>query len=112
MDTTNMNTEQLVAWFVDYQRRHTGTGSGTAMREAIKALFSASRSVDANVRAVWLQLLADDAALEVLFDMVWNHKPEPLISDGAYHSELNLIGKTPPADSTLVAGAWIANDLL
>jgi len=111
METHDMNTEQLVAWFVDYQRRHTGTGSGTSMREAVKALFLASRSVDANVGAVWSQLLADDAALNRVMQMLWSHDPEPLISDGAY-PELNLIGTEAPPRSTFVAGAWIANDLL
>jgi len=111
MDIDNMNTEQLVAWFVDYQRRHTGTGSGTSMREAVKALFFASRSVDANVGAVWSQLLADDAALNRVMQMLWNHEPEPLISDGAY-PELNLIGTDAPDDSVRVAGAFLPRRLL
>lgn len=107
IDVNNLTTEQLIAWFVDVQRRHTGTGSATAMREAIKAVFFGIRGVDSNVRRVFLQLLADPVAAEYVGNMLYNHNPEPLCDPAD-----SLIGKAHPTEGgTYVACGWIPNDL-
>ena len=84
MQASEMTTDDLVLWASDYQTFHTGTGSGTAMREAIIALAKCGLttamcgSLDQTRADKFRALINNEEALNRVARMEWHHDPQPL----------------------------------